>query len=247
MKRRYSTNNPLVVTSKRARKTGFSAQRKFNYRKRSKTISGPYRLVNRGPSIMPDVFVTKMKWTYRTTITSTSGVPGNQVFKINSLYDPDSTGAGNQPVGFDEMSSFYQRYRVLGVGYSVTLVPNTGVVATNLLEVGCAPSVETFAANSDPQTLGSNPYGNFQIIFSNSGITTLKGYIPMAKLFGITRLVYNNDTSYHGTPSSDPNVLSYFTVAMQATDESSTASSIPCYVELIFYTSWEKRQTLAFS
>lgn len=36
------------------------------------------------------------------------------VFRINSLYDPEFSVGGHQPLGFDEWSVFYNKYLVLG-------------------------------------------------------------------------------------------------------------------------------------
>jgi len=47
------------------------------------------------------------------TTTGTSTI-SRHVFAANSLYDPDQTGVGNQPVGFDEWMNLYQFYTVVG-------------------------------------------------------------------------------------------------------------------------------------
>jgi hypothetical protein len=42
---------------------------------------------------------------------------------MNSLFDPNQTGVGHQPYGFDQLSSFYQQYIVHS--FKVTLLANT--------------------------------------------------------------------------------------------------------------------------
>lgn len=38
---------------------------------------------------------------------------GSYVFSMNGLFDPDITGTGGQPMGFDQMMIFYEHYTVL--------------------------------------------------------------------------------------------------------------------------------------
>lgn len=68
---------------------------------------------------MPDVLFTKFKYAGNFQINcSTGGIPGTRLFRMNSLYDPDLTGAGSQPYLFDQLvtsqdgTGLYQRYTV---------------------------------------------------------------------------------------------------------------------------------------
>lgn len=61
------------------------------------------------------------KLAYSQVIRLTSGTTGlagtSQVFRVNSLYDPDLTGTGHQPYGYDQICAAagpYSRYKVLG-------------------------------------------------------------------------------------------------------------------------------------
>lgn len=47
-------------------------------------------------------------------------------FRVNSIYDPDSTGFGHQPYGHDELAKLYKRYRVTGSKITVTAMPGAG-------------------------------------------------------------------------------------------------------------------------
>lgn len=42
----------------------------------------------------------------------TAGAVGSYLFSLNSAYDPDYTGAGHQPLGFDQWAIFYRSYIV---------------------------------------------------------------------------------------------------------------------------------------
>jgi hypothetical protein len=56
--------------------------------------------------------------------TGAAGVVGTiNLFRLNSLFDPNQTGVGHQPYGFDQLSLFYQQYIVHS--YKVTILANT--------------------------------------------------------------------------------------------------------------------------
>jgi hypothetical protein len=46
-------------------------------------------------------------------VTSTSGIPNQYFFTANGLFDPNVTGTGHQPIGFDQMMLMYEQYTVL--------------------------------------------------------------------------------------------------------------------------------------
>ncbi len=43
----------------------------------------------------------------------------SRLVRLNSLYDPDLSGVGSQPVGFDQWSAFYNRYRVISTNVQI--------------------------------------------------------------------------------------------------------------------------------
>lgn len=45
----------------------------------------------------------------------------SRAFRLNSVYDPDLSGTGNQPVGFDQWAAFYNKYRVLSTDVEIRL------------------------------------------------------------------------------------------------------------------------------
>lgn len=47
------------------------------------------------------------------TVSPSIGVPGTYVYSANGMYDPNITGTGTQPVGFDEMTALFDHYTVI--------------------------------------------------------------------------------------------------------------------------------------
>lgn len=87
------------------------------------------------PSAFQNEFVVMLPYCEYAPYTQTSGTIGAlQQFKINSIYDPDLTGAGSQPLGRDTWAGIYNYYKVLEthVKYTVIELTNNAVATTGI-------------------------------------------------------------------------------------------------------------------
>ncbi len=64
-------------------------------------------------SLAPDSLRVKLVYAESVTLVSASA-SGTYTFLGNDLYDPNFSGTGHQPRGFDQYSALYNRFRVLG-------------------------------------------------------------------------------------------------------------------------------------
>ena len=82
-------------------------------------INTPYTMTARGSLVAPRL---RCRLRYSTNLAIVTGVLGTatNIFNLNSLYDPDRTGVGHQPRGFDQIKTLYNRYRVYGCAYKVS-------------------------------------------------------------------------------------------------------------------------------
>jgi len=58
------------------------------------------------------------------SIDASTGVAADYVLNASSLYDPDVTGTGHQPYGFDQLMAFFRHYVVVKARVKVTAVSN---------------------------------------------------------------------------------------------------------------------------
>jgi hypothetical protein len=63
--------------------------------------------------LFPPSYRCKLRYADSISVTSTSGIPQTYVLTANGLYDPDITGTGHQPAGFDQMMVSFEHYTVL--------------------------------------------------------------------------------------------------------------------------------------
>ena len=62
---------------------------------------------------MPEKFQSKLRYSTKFTLNPAASTNVVQhVFSANGLYDPDITGVGHQPRGFDQLMSLYAQYTV---------------------------------------------------------------------------------------------------------------------------------------
>nr|WPR18644.1 MAG: capsid protein [Owegonang virus 10] len=78
-----------------------------------------------GPQVwgFPKSLTTKLRYCQALQLTSTSGAVNYNTFRANSIFDPDQTGTGHQPLYHDQFYPVYNNYRVLGSMIKVTFTP----------------------------------------------------------------------------------------------------------------------------
>jgi hypothetical protein len=132
------------------------------------------------------------------------------VFSCNGLFDPDVTGTGGQPMGFDQMMNFYNHYTVvrsritaLVMNTSAALFPSVGI-AINGSSTPVA-SIEQLVENGD-------------IVISQLTLTgqigsqaKLTRSIDCARFQGIDDIM--DDANMRGDSASNPTEQMYFQIS----------------------------------
>lgn len=161
--------------------------------------------------------------------------PNGYILSANGLYDPDISGTGHQPMGFDQLSAFFQHYTVLGSRATIQFrgVDTTNVVRgavavqrSNSLLTSWSRLIE--AGNVQFGALGSVPFGGGPIPswFVNS--------VKIADFQGIPNVM--NDDTLRGTASANPATGVFFAlyVASDATIATSVLASVTIEYDAIF-------------
>jgi hypothetical protein len=158
----------------------------------------------------------------------------NQQYRMNSLFDPDLTGTGHQPYRFDQLATFFARYRVRKFEYLVqfqsTSMPLwTGVGPTN----GDLATPVTTAATFN-QACEVNRINHKAQCYNGAPSVIYKGVVDLAKLGGTTYSAYNSDDRYQALVTTNPTELLYFNV--MAYNPSGGTVVLYFSVRLKFYT-----------
>lgn len=145
-----------------------------------------------------------------------SGVAQQYTYRGNSLFDPDFTSTGHQPMYYDQYISVYEKYRVYGSSIKITVV-NIGTTTDSPCEVVIAPtsSVPTFTSSSMAKEVaratytGLLPAGQFRTGRASNDITT-------ATILGL-RGPQIYDLDYAAIFSANPTQLWYWALYLYPT------------------------------
>ena len=196
--------------------------------------------VPRGPFIkaspFPDSITVALPYVSALTLATPAAFSmTNQVWRMNSVYDPDYSGAGHQPQGFDEYALLYASYRVNYVDVEIEAFTGAGEASTVMY--GIMPqqgailptSPEAFAENENTVCGLLRPYSGGTAGTMDTNVVFKKRIYPH-RLMGLsgssTSLTRNSSSAVTGNPAYTPQLI--FGIA--ATD--STVSSVETLTKL---------------
>lgn len=176
---------------------------------------------------MPQKLSTKLKYVYYGNLDSGGGTGAvAQAFRLNSVYDPDRTGVGNQPRGFDQMAAFYGRYRVDRCSGSIqytlsskTTFPSIPVGMTlNATNVDGSPA--TFLDAAEASMLLAEPAYMLPAINGAApaqgtpSTRKLKFSIACHTVSGVTQAQYKSDDHYQALVTTNPSEILMLVVGL---------------------------------
>lgn len=139
---------------------------------------------------------------------SAAGLGIVNTFRANSLFDPDFTGVGAQPLGFDQWSALYSTYRVISCHYDITFSNGTGgscvvgVVKTPNSTLSGSSSW-LIERDSVSKTLGPNT--------GSGNVTRFTGTLLPWKVLNVTKAQYMMDGRSSSAVTGNPTTLAYLT------------------------------------
>lgn len=194
------------------KKTGYRKRRRV-YRKR-KFIMPVSKQLGLGTS-----HIAKLKYVEEIQLNPTIGGIASYVFRANDLYDPDVTGAGHQPYGFDTLCpTIYNHFTVIGAKIKVQW-HNSSTSSTNPAWCGILLSDDGTTATTSSnvnhliESYGAGsvlPVGLVGAPNSHSVQTVLYRNFSAKKFFKKAAIV--GASNYMGDATSSPTDLAYFEI-----------------------------------
>lgn len=175
---------------RRKKKNTRYVRKKKTYNRRKKNTS----------LVMPNKIRTKLKYITGLQLTSTA-TAANYVYRGNSCFDPDFTGVGSQPGGFDELAAIYSKYRV--ISSSIKFLARSGTSDTTQPVMGYIiprPNADTEATYTDTLV---EPYVKRALLPNlNAGyMKTISNYATTRKILGRDAKTFDSAASVTANPS----------------------------------------------
>jgi len=153
---------------------------------------------------------------------TTGAITSTQVFRANDLFDPDFTGTGHQPMGFDQLMVWYNHFCVRTAKIICSFKCTSNSAPTVCLRVD---------ADSTPLTvidrileLGYCASETLELKSTYGANKKLEMTIDIAKLQGVKPSALTADANLRGTAASSPSEVSYFHITSWDTVATTTGS-----------------------
>lgn len=200
--------------SKRKRTTRRRPKRRTARRQRKGRMTRPL------PVILPNRYTCRLKYVSEFQLNPGTAGIASQVYRANCCYDPDSTGSGHQPMGFDQLCLMFNQFTVLGSKITVRATESTagsllgmhwGIMLTDSgTRTAAMSGIEQILEQEggkkrSRQTFGA--YGGNALITPHNSMCT--------KTFSLRKFFNIKDTTgreYQCTSAATPTEMAYFEV-----------------------------------
>jgi hypothetical protein len=197
------------------------------------SLSGDVRLSLKGfrSTYIPDVTSLKFVYSDYRVLVATSN-QAEYVYRAMSLFDPDFTGTGEQPDGFDLWKTLYQNYRVVAVKVEVQAQSNGTAAVNNLLAVAVMP--DSAALNSAQEVAGLRK--SQSTLFNNATIGRVKRTYHISELYGVSDVTVLSESNFGALISANPVNNQFIHVAVES---NASAGESMIWVKLTYYARME--------
>ncbi len=184
-----------------------------------------------------------LNYTDMNTFNGAAGTTAGRTYRLNSLFDPDQTGAGQQPSGFDQYAALYTRYTVFKAEVDAFFSASDASTITGSYSAGI------FASNSAQTALGlvDALARSDKLVFgaaSGGGQTTqrirMSYYLP-----SIAGRRYSiGDPDYSADVSTNPDNDVFLRVWAGGADDTVDPAAVRCLVRIRFYAVFSEPKSL---
>lgn len=149
-------------------------------------------------SFQPRWLSVKVRYSDTITVTMAAASYSAYMFNTNSLYDPDRSGTGHQPRGYDQLTPLYNRYRVDNMSYTIEFGPST---ADYTAVVGVVNGSGTFSTVSD---LAEATRTAARVVPYSGSSVKFRGRAVNWRVLGRSRIAYHTDDTTGATNGASP-------------------------------------------
>jgi hypothetical protein len=159
---------------------------------------------------IPDRMYMQLPYDFTQYSILNGATSGGLLVAGNSCFDPDKTGAGHQPLYFDQMATLYRRYRV-----HKSTISESVIYATN----GCSLSINPTTDSAYPTTYNEAmeyPYVSYANVPASNQQLTMTSSISSKKMWGVPAI--DQDDLFQALYTADPTRLWYWKLHAESFD-----------------------------
>jgi len=185
-------------TTKRKRAPRRVVRRKFKRSANRYTVS----VRNTSRSIIPARYITKLVYSEVFDVVLGTATPWVYAYAINGMNDPNQTGGGHQPMGFDQFATLYNNYYVSGMMIKL----EGGCYAAGTWQLSLGGLNNGVAAPTANDELNESRFFITKVV-TNQGRWSMKKYYSLPAVLGLPKDVPAKDENYWGltTGTTNPN------------------------------------------
>lgn len=200
--------------------------------------------IPRSVKIIPDQMNTVIQYSKQINLT---GLAGNYYnFRGNSVYDPDESGAGLQPTGFDELMALYNQFVVNASSIKVHACNNITTGSAGNVYLTIFPTTQDFDTRLGIDQASTNAYARNKLLVpvsAGGNPAIMSNYMNSKKQFA---KFSSNDQIYAGNDAANPNEQWYWHIEATPLD---LAGNIDVWMQvtITYYVSFFDRRILPVS
>lgn len=190
--------------------------------------------------------VVKMRYVESISVNPDILAAGLYVFRANSIFDPNVTGTGHQPMGHDEWQDIYNHYTVLGSKIKCTFSSsdNTYLGSACVCTVSRQPDYVAVATSSSTRIQESGArYKMLGLPSAKSGIVTLTSNFSAKKHLRAT----TNSGFIRAPFGYNPSEEMFYHCVMSPLDAGQNLNTIYLYVQIDYIVLLSERRQLNIS
>lgn len=193
------------------------------------------RVSTKAMSTRPTGSVLPSKLQYAQSLTLNPGVGGvtsSNFFRLGSIFDPDYSGIGHQPLGHDQFALIFERYQVWKVDYHIEIL-NTDSSNPQLVGYRLSDTVDGVGDEIGSIENGQGEWTLLNIQGSNDR-AVFTGSIKPCDVHGVSYHQYMSNDDYGATFGSNPSEDAYMVVFASGLGSDTGACKI--LVHLVYHT-----------
>lgn len=205
-------------------------------RKRGHPLMGPVPRLPGGDVGVPSYLDTTVRYIGTRSINLVASLLDVSYWRLNGLYDPDTSSTGGQPLFFDQYMSMYAVYCVTRTRVVARLSGTMSASSAFQPKFGMVPVNSGIAISwpADFVTPMCRPGAKHAMVMANRSLPVLSSTYDIAAVIGVPRSRVIVDSTFHGDDGNNPLQQAALAVMVQNTD-AGTTFTCNLEVELTFH------------